>query len=40
MQDRQHGQGVYTKADGARYEGEWKEGKKVRWTKVDTKGEL
>ena len=28
---KQHGKGIYTNAEGISKEGEWSEGKKVRW---------
>jgi hypothetical protein len=36
MNGKQHGKGVYITANGQEKEGEWKEGKRVRWiTKTD-----
>ena len=29
--DKQNGKGVYVSADGQKREGEWKDGKKIRW---------
>jgi len=31
MNGKQHGKGVYITPNGHRKEGEWKEGKRVRW---------
>jgi hypothetical protein len=31
MNGKQHGKGLYTTNDGKTREGEWKEGKRVRW---------
>jgi len=40
VDDQQHGQGVYTYANGMRYEGEWRHNEKWNGKEYGRKGDL